>query len=282
MNPGHLIGRPTTLPCSDVFFTTQDPLFFCMYCFCCLDVLSDGDSGDSSSDSDGGPGFFDGINDNPSEEAFLAASAGRKQGGRLSPSSGAGVDKHAGDDGSDWDGDRGANIAPLVEKRTGDENGGHIDSAEPATTGGKSVERKETSVGSKARSSSNSSTIPCMSENAGETGVLAEVPDGTAKRKKSEEQDEDKESGKGAPPANFSKVDPSLRRAALARRFPLFLEAESRTVEVEAGQMLYLPAGWFHEVSCNSPLGLPVPMVFVGGGSAGACVHEGYLADGSS
>ncbi|CAN0548423.1 unnamed protein product, partial [Ectocarpus sp. 8 AP-2014] len=49
-------------------------------------------------------------------------------------------------------------------------------------------------------------------------------------------------------PVNFSRVDPSLPRAELAERFPLFLEAESCTVEVEAGQMLYLPAGWFHEV----------------------------------
>ena len=49
-------------------------------------------------------------------------------------------------------------------------------------------------------------------------------------------------------PCNFSKVDPSLPRAELAERFPLFLEAESCAVEVEAGQMLFLPAGWFHEV----------------------------------
>ena len=50
-------------------------------------------------------------------------------------------------------------------------------------------------------------------------------------------------------PSNFSKVDPALPRAELAERFPLFLEAESCTVEVEAGQMLFLPSGWFHEAS---------------------------------
>lgn len=68
----------------------------------------------------------------------------------------------------------------------------------------------------------------------------------TAKRRKTEVQEQPGES-KSAP-ANFSRVDPSLPRAELAERFPLFLEAESCTVEVKAGQMLYLPAGWFHEV----------------------------------
>ncbi|CAN0299517.1 unnamed protein product, partial [Hapterophycus canaliculatus] len=70
-------------------------------------------------------------------------------------------------------------------------------------------------------------------------------------------QERDEGQSKGDPPANFSKVDPSLPRAELAERFPLFLGAESRTVEVEAGQMLYLPAGWFHEVSLISLLGFP-------------------------
>lgn len=50
-------------------------------------------------------------------------------------------------------------------------------------------------------------------------------------------------------PSNFSKVDPALPREELAKRFPLFLEAVSSTVEVKKGEMLFLPAGWFHEVS---------------------------------
>lgn len=50
-------------------------------------------------------------------------------------------------------------------------------------------------------------------------------------------------------PSNFSKVDPALPREELAERFPLFLEAVSCTVDVKKGEMLFLPAGWFHEVS---------------------------------
>lgn len=219
----------------------------------CVDLrlsarLSDGDSGNSSSDSDGGPGFFDGINDNPSEEAFLAASAGKKNGSRLSANGGAGhgADKDVADDGdsSDWDGDHGAEIAAFAERRAADGSGG-------VGVGGVAGEEK------KARRSS--STTCSSIENRGGAESLAGVSDRAAKRNKSERAGEQREDGnksdngegrdKGAPPANFSKVDPSLPHAELAQRFPLFLGAESRTVEVEAGQMLYLPAGWFHEVS---------------------------------
>lgn len=55
-----------------------------------------------------------------------------------------------------------------------------------------------------------------------------------------------------AAPSNFSKVDPSLPASELQERFPMFLEAEACTVEVKAGQMLFLPAGWFHEVRGNN------------------------------
>lgn len=55
--------------------------------------------------------------------------------------------------------------------------------------------------------------------------------------------------GKGGRPSNFSRVNPSLPRADLKEKFPLFLDAKGCKVEVKAGQMLYLPAGWFHEVS---------------------------------
>lgn len=61
------------------------------------------------------------------------------------------------------------------------------------------------------------------------------------------------EKGK-SPPSNFSRVNPALPRSELAERFPLFVEAQECTVEVTAGQMLYLPAGWFHEVSSLSSL----------------------------
>lgn len=53
---------------------------------------------------------------------------------------------------------------------------------------------------------------------------------------------------KQGPPSNFSRVDPSLPRSELEQKFPLFVDAQECLVEVQAGQMLYLPAGWFHEV----------------------------------
>lgn len=51
-------------------------------------------------------------------------------------------------------------------------------------------------------------------------------------------------------PPNFSRVDTSMSDEAIAVNFPRFLEARSRRFEVhlKAGDMLYLPAGWFHEV----------------------------------
>ncbi len=57
-------------------------------------------------------------------------------------------------------------------------------------------------------------------------------------------------------PLNFCKVDPNLSPSVLADKFPKFLQAKETFCEVNAGEMLYLPAGWFHEVtSCNaSPL----------------------------
>lgn len=51
-------------------------------------------------------------------------------------------------------------------------------------------------------------------------------------------------------PLNFSRVDLSLSMKQLKKEFPLFYEVYDRRVEIElnAGEMLYLPAGWFHEV----------------------------------
>jgi hypothetical protein len=58
-------------------------------------------------------------------------------------------------------------------------------------------------------------------------------------------------------PDNFSTVDQSLSADQMEIAFPLFAALKrrnvARTVVLKAGQMLYLPAGWFHEVeSCNS------------------------------
>eukprot|EP01038_Epipyxis_sp_PR26KG_P012629 gene12629-16934_t len=51
-------------------------------------------------------------------------------------------------------------------------------------------------------------------------------------------------------PDNFSKVDTSMDDSILEQIFPLFYKAKSRSIKftLKAGQMLYLPAGWFHEV----------------------------------
>ena len=49
-------------------------------------------------------------------------------------------------------------------------------------------------------------------------------------------------------PNNFSRIDTSLSHSVLQQKFPTFLSATRAVCEVSQGQMLYLPAGWFHEV----------------------------------
>lgn len=51
-------------------------------------------------------------------------------------------------------------------------------------------------------------------------------------------------------PPNFSLVDTKLSDEELSAKFPKFIEARQRAIEVtlHAGQMLFIPAGWFHEV----------------------------------
>jgi hypothetical protein len=53
-------------------------------------------------------------------------------------------------------------------------------------------------------------------------------------------------------PLNFSRVDSCLRPIddSLRSTFPLFEDAKKRelSVDIHAGEMLYLPCGWFHEV----------------------------------
>lgn len=233
--------------------------------------LSDGGSGDSSSESDGGPGFFDGINDNPSEEAFLTATTKKNVGGRAV--SGRGIDGEGvrarlgaadGDGDDDDDGSETADLA-LEQSSTNGDHTGRPSPAAAATSG----ERKGVSSGSGLDGNDEASGLEATRRGGRATGTGtgagAEVSEIRAtKRKKcgvpeqdarekdegKDEEDEDEEGAKnkGAPPANFSKVDPSLPRAELAKLFPLFLEAECCTVEVKSGQMLYLPAGWFHEV----------------------------------
>ncbi|KAL1511069.1 hypothetical protein AB1Y20_005892 [Prymnesium parvum] len=61
---------------------------------------------------------------------------------------------------------------------------------------------------------------------------------------------------KGATPPNFSRIGALPRGApstwassATGRRFPRLLRARCAEVTLEAGNMLYLPCGWFHEVT---------------------------------
>jgi hypothetical protein len=51
-------------------------------------------------------------------------------------------------------------------------------------------------------------------------------------------------------PNNFSMIDPNLldNEKELYEKYPLMQTAKSAFCEVHAGQMLYLPASWFHEV----------------------------------
>lgn len=52
-------------------------------------------------------------------------------------------------------------------------------------------------------------------------------------------------------PDNFSKIEAHLfdDKEELAKRFPNILNAHAAFCELEAGDMLYLPASWFHEVT---------------------------------
>lgn len=68
------------------------------------------------------------------------------------------------------------------------------------------------------------------------------------------------------PPPSFSGVQLDLPQAELRRRFPRFPGlAAAAVVVLQAGDMLYLPAGWFHEVTSYGG-----PGEWVGG--AGAAV----------
>ena len=54
-------------------------------------------------------------------------------------------------------------------------------------------------------------------------------------------------------PDSFSRIDPNRTdRDVLEQEFPGFASCKQVMVNLEAGQMLYLPAGWFHEVTSYS------------------------------
>jgi len=58
------------------------------------------------------------------------------------------------------------------------------------------------------------------------------------------------------PPDNFSRVNTDLPDAVLQEKFPAYAALKQRgavvDVVLKAGQMLYIPAGWFHEVRSRS------------------------------
>lgn len=56
----------------------------------------------------------------------------------------------------------------------------------------------------------------------------------------------------GPLPDNFSTIDLSQSRTALAAQHPGFVELATTTVTLRAGETLYLPAGWFHEVTSSN------------------------------
>ena len=67
-------------------------------------------------------------------------------------------------------------------------------------------------------------------------------------------------------PQNFSRIDTvNMTEEQLRADFPLFIAARKRKVAIdftlEAGEMLFLPAGWYHEVQSLGGIG-------VGGGSS--------------
>ena len=58
-------------------------------------------------------------------------------------------------------------------------------------------------------------------------------------------------------PDNFSRVDTMLPVSELRTKFPRFLEAMPRFVDVKVGEMLYLPCGWYHDVQSWSTPNCP-------------------------
>lgn len=57
---------------------------------------------------------------------------------------------------------------------------------------------------------------------------------------------------KSEPIPSFSRIDLSLPKNTLMSKFPQLRNTIQHSIEVREGQMLYLPAGWFHEVTSFS------------------------------
>lgn len=106
---------------------------------------------------------------------------------------------------------------------------------------------------SKATSSGRKRKIEGGSEDGGSKRARAVDASGRA--------DDATEDTSRGPPANFSRVVSSLPEDKLRENFPKFLESRRRQLDVTlvAGEMLYLPCGWFHEVTSKSSQGASVP-----------------------
>lgn len=82
---------------------------------------------------------------------------------------------------------------------------------------------------------------------AGQSSNISSTHNGDSNGGKKESSD---------PPDNFSRVDTDLPDTVLQEKFPAFAALKQRGAAVDvvlkAGQMLYIPAGWFHEVRSRS------------------------------
>ena len=90
--------------------------------------------------------------------------------------------------------------------------------------------------------------------------LVEEIQDVTSKCARVDADDLTEDVARG-PPTNFSRVVTSMPYEALKEKFPKFLESRSRQLDVTlaAGEMLYLPCGWFHEVTSKSAKDTDVP-----------------------
>lgn len=77
----------------------------------------------------------------------------------------------------------------------------------------------------------------------------------------------------GPPPPSFSHVDLSAPAGDVKRRHPMFPGVGAAAVaEVGAGECLYLPTGWFHEVtSFSAPGGWRITIIATGGWRGVCC-----------
>lgn len=160
-----------------------------------------------------------------------------------------------GEGGSSEDDDDGSDGAWSSED-SGSEAGGSEDSegSEGESSGKDQLQKARQLLGPALRtalSRSNSKRPAVVSaEEAGES------KDSYKRQRRGDDSSGSSSAQSSSLPANFSRVDTSLPLEQLRAPFPLYAEALERgaavEVELRAGQMLYIPAGWFHEVRSRS------------------------------